>query len=487
MPLPVFSCADCSRWSYFVESIEKHYRDSGHRRRSGDGIPPTVPMGRTSATSILLYGCADCDRVCRSVQGINSHCAAARHRRQMDNGTALVHWPCDDCNDHFTSEIAYNEHVKRCHHKPVSCSFPGCRMQFLTKSGLDAHLRYVDHQGQANPPPIPSRRETLTEHRRPGRVPPPVDPPPVVRTPITPTLLHGCGDCNSIFPTVAALNTHCFATGHRGGGGSGPWVCEPCKKEFLSAIEYRKHIKARWHGKIGCEVPECPRRFKKPSGYASHLESGHHAINRHQVAQAVHLLQVVPPITIDTPTEFMAKHGIEFIPDQDYEAEPRPTVVDEEGIASDPASFLPGPPLGPREEEASAVAAVEPSSTALVSASSLGQLQRFGPLPLGQSLLASPSFQVYVPDDFIHLDVPYACPLCTKTFSNVASLTAHMNSPVHDPDAFMCPGCKKRFAMVSSLIQHLESGTCKLASTKEIFDNFSNLTSRFSALLISSS
>ncbi|KAF5339401.1 hypothetical protein D9611_009762 [Ephemerocybe angulata] len=212
-------------------------------------------------------------------------------------------------------------------------------------------------------------------------------------------------------------------------------------------------------------------------------------MNRHQVAQAVHLLQVVPPITIDAPPEFMAKSGIKLIPDQESEAEPRPTGVDEEDIVLDPTSSLPGPPLGPMEEEEEAVhvAAVEPSSTTLVSASSLGQLRRFGTLPLGQSLLASPSFKVYVPDDFIHFDVPYACPLCTKSFRNVASLTAHMNSPVHDPDAFMCPGCKKRFAMVSSLIQHLESGTCKLASTKEIFHNFSNLTSRFSALLIDAS
>ncbi|KAF6758831.1 hypothetical protein DFP72DRAFT_162283 [Ephemerocybe angulata] len=429
MPPTVFSCADCAHWFYFIENIQRHCQETGHRWRSNDGRPPPVvppPVVRTTMTSVILYGCADCDRAFRSVQGISSHCSAKKHRRQMDDGPALVHWTCAPCNEHFPSEIKYREHINpRWHRKPVPCSFPGCPRRFDTMSGRDTHLKSVVHRGQTSPPPVAEKKR---------------------------------------------------------------WICKPCEKEFSSEAKYLEHLNPRWHGKkIGCEVPECPRRFGTPSAYANHLESGHYAMNRHQVAQAVHLLQVVPPITINTPTEFMAKHGIEFIPDQDYEAEPRPTDVGEERIESDPNSFLPGPPLGPREEEASAVAAIEPSSTAVVSASSLGQLQRFGPLPLGQSLLASPSFKVYVPDDFIHLDVPYACPLCTKTFRNVASLTAHMNSPVHDPDAFMCPGCKKRFAMVSSLIQHLESGTCKLASTKEIFDNFSNLTSRFSALLIASS
>ncbi|TEB29312.1 hypothetical protein FA13DRAFT_1735019 [Coprinellus micaceus] len=99
----------------------------------------------------------------------------------------------------------------------------------------------------------------------------------------------------------------------------------------------------------------------------------------------------------------------------------------------------------------------------------------------------SPEPITYTPNDFANLGIPYACGICFKTFRTVVRLTQHMNSPVHDPDAFKCPkpDCGSQFALVSGLIQHLESGTrtCELASASEVFERFPLLTASFSKYL----
>jgi hypothetical protein len=127
---------------------------------------------------------------------------------------------------------------------------------------------------------------------------------------------------------------------------------------------------------------------------------------------------------------------------------------------------FPGPPLGQAELEASAVVEVTPPPT------------------LNPILLNSKPLAVYLPENFIHLSVPYACPLCADTFRTVSSLTAHMNSPVHDPKEFLCPKCERQFVVVSALIQHLESGCCGLASMKEVFERFAQVTAGVSRFLM---
>ncbi|KAJ2915298.1 hypothetical protein MD484_g5097, partial [Candolleomyces efflorescens] len=127
---------------------------------------------------------------------------------------------------------------------------------------------------------------------------------------------------------------------------------------------------------------------------------------------------------------------------------------------------VPGPPLGKAELEASAVVAVTPPPT------------------LNPVLINARPLAVYLPENFIHLSVPYECPLCADTFRTVASLTAHMNSPVHDAKEFLCPKCEKQFVVVSALIQHLESGCCGLASMKEVFERFGQVTAGVSRFLL---
>ncbi|KAF8804458.1 hypothetical protein BYT27DRAFT_7193927, partial [Phlegmacium glaucopus] len=77
----------------------------------------------------------------------------------------------------------------------------------------------------------------------------------------------------------------------------------------------------------------------------------------------------------------------------------------------------------------------------------------------------------------------YACFLCRRMFWSLHSLSAHLNSAVHDANEFKCPKCKKRFKLVSALMQHIESAACKLARLPEVQKHFQGLTARFSRLI----
>ncbi|KAF6758814.1 hypothetical protein DFP72DRAFT_886593 [Ephemerocybe angulata] len=355
-------CADCNHAFYFVENIEKHCRETGHRRRRDPAPPPSAPpvtVVRNSSTTTVLHGCLDCVRLFRSVEAIKSHCRAKRHRRRVD-----------------------------------------------TKQAPDV------------------------------------------------------------------------------------WECEPCNREFDSKATYSSHLKSKYHGRpIGCVVATCIRRFLSPGGYADHLESGFHSgVNRHQVTQAVHLMKVVPQITVASTADFLDKHGVDFIPEATGRAAADPETPTPPGSATSAGSapVFPRPPSPrSREEQAStepAVGSLEATPIPTITSSAdMLRLDNVG--NLGPILAAFPQARTYVPDDFIDLGIPYACPICLRTFRRIDSLVEHMNSPVHDADAFMCPGCERGFSVISALIRHLESGSCKLAAPEEIFERFSKLAARFFGML----
>ncbi|KAF5339302.1 hypothetical protein D9611_009836 [Ephemerocybe angulata] len=324
--------------------------------------------------------------------------------------------------------------------------------------------------------------------------PPPSAPPvTVVRNNSTTAVLHGCLDCERLFRTEVAIKSHCTAKQHRRRVDTKQvWECEPCNREFNSKTGYSVHLKSKNHGRpIGCVVAKCTRRFLSPGGYADHLESGFHkGVNRHQVTQAVHLMQVVPQITTASTAEFLGKHGVDFIPEGTGRPAANSKTAGPAGSDSPAGStpVIPGPPpsLGAGEEQASAEPAVEPlEATPIPVGTSSAEVLRLDNIGhLGPIMAAFPEARTYVPDDFINLGIPYACPLCLSTFRRIDSLVEHMNSPVHDPDAFMCPGCERGFSVVSALIRHLESGSCKLAAPEEIFERFSKLAARFFGMLI---
>ncbi|TEB29282.1 hypothetical protein FA13DRAFT_671935 [Coprinellus micaceus] len=228
---------------------------------------------------------------------------------------------------------------------------------------------------------------------------------------------------------------------------------------------------------IQCHL--CLKRFKTPAAYAQHLESNsrkHPNVKRHHVTQAVHMLDIIPPITLAPSI------GSEYQPSTLGHTESvtgSSTISPFTSVPSSPRTDADGSwiLLGDEDSVSGSVVLASSVSTAM------SRVADSPPPPHTFSPLDEPT--TYTPNDFASLGIPYACPICCKTFRTVVRLTHHMNSPVHDPDAFKCPKpeCGRQFALVSGLIQHLESGTCKLASAGEIFERFALLTARFSKLL----
>ncbi|KAJ3534035.1 hypothetical protein NMY22_g7087 [Coprinellus aureogranulatus] len=222
-------------------------------------------------------------------------------------------------------------------------------------------------------------------------------------------------------------------------------------------------------GPVECHI--CAGKFPTPAAYAQHLESGTHPqIQRHHVTQAVHMLDVIPPITLLPTIQSFSSTGTEG------------------NIAST---------LTPRSASSSSFEEIDEAGSPVSEADSLTRHWEIvssvqsvisgtdGSHPASPFLPPFPSPITYTTNDFLHLGIPYACALCHKTFRTVGRLTEHMNSPVHDPAAFKCPGpkCGQEFALVSGLIQHLQSGRCNLASAGEIFERFALLTAKFSRYL----
>lgn len=249
---------------------------------------------------------------------------------------------------------------------------------------------------------------------------------------------------------------------------------EEAKRKRQELEERKKVFESK--GPVTCVV--CSGKFTTPGDYAQHLESGTHSkIKRHHVTRAVHMLDVVPPITLEPSIPYLAATVTEGYTTS--------TITDISSVPSSPATPFSSlsVPTSPTASEADSqeipltgpmVLASSVSSAAFVASNTHAASQVVGS-PFDPAI-------TYTANDFAHLGIPYACALCFKTFRNVVQLTAHMNSPVHDPDSFKCPGpkCGRQFALVSGLIQHLESGTCKLASAGEIFERFALLTARFS-------
>ncbi|KAF6758811.1 hypothetical protein DFP72DRAFT_161378 [Ephemerocybe angulata] len=377
------------------------------------------------------YCCKDCSRVCNSDAGIASHCKAKHY-----NSEWTIRWFCEKCAKLFTN-----------------------------KNQSTQHLNSAEHQAMEG---------------RLGAIDVPVN------------ILYGCDDCERAFRTGQGLRSHCSAKNHRMGAVSTEplyrWMCNPCNEKFVRESDYKKHCTSKQHKKpVRCTFPKCTRRFKSPSGLASHLESGFHGFSRHKVTRAVQLLQVIPQITV-VPTvgpSFSAGRPVESGFGGQFEEVVNllTEAVQHGGAGAAPTE--PGPPLGPSEEAAATVVSAEASevSTVAVTTTPTGS-QSIGLDALQLALGPIPEAPRYVVNDFAHLGIPFTCPTCAKTFKKIISLTAHMNSPAHDADAFLCPGCDRRFPLVSSLIQHLESGSCELASKEEVFDRFLKMTDRFSRMLI---
>ncbi|TFK28456.1 hypothetical protein FA15DRAFT_665427 [Coprinopsis marcescibilis] len=145
-----------------------------------------------------------------------------------------------------------------------------------------------------------------------------------------------CLDCNRIFYSEHAIESHCEAKYHRRSYG---WYCDLCDRTFSTergleqhcetatahrtcdvcnrtfdtvdgyelhcerSLQHRQRLRAQQRP---VECPICERTFNSPSAYAQHIESGSHGVNRHQITRAVQSLKVIPKVTLDVHPAFQS-------------------------------------------------------------------------------------------------------------------------------------------------------------------------------------
>lgn len=379
------------------------------------GAPPT------------FFSCYDCDFRCTSESLLSDHVTEKRHRRR---------WVCVPCMVAYPSEISYNQHCNEVD-IPAHRYCTPCNILFSALWMYHAH--HTDRHNFLTPLVSPEAAKVKEEVARERRE-------------------VGLSDAEKARREKRRKLQELEEK----------WQAGESKRR--EADDLRQELKSM--GPVECAL--CARKFGTPGDYAQHLESGtHHTVKRQNVTQAVHMLDVIPPITLAATIQY-------------------PSSAESDGYTTStitPFSSVPSSPIGGASEVEldSPIREVASLAGPVVLASSASSVT----FATHDSRIVSPTrspFEPaieYTPNDFAHLGIPYACALCFKTFRTVVQLTAHMNSPVHDPDAFKCPGpnCGRQFALVSGLIQHLESGRCKLASAGEIFERFAMLTANFSKYL----
>ena len=78
----------------------------------------------------------------------------------------------------------------------------------------------------------------------------------------------------------------------------------------------------------------------------------------------------------------------------------------------------------------------------------------------------------------------YECFLCHSTFTTLARLNQHLQSPRHEDKIYRCPkmDCQTEFVTLSGLCQHVEGGSCGIRMFRQVRDVMDGLTRSFNTL-----
>jgi hypothetical protein len=78
----------------------------------------------------------------------------------------------------------------------------------------------------------------------------------------------------------------------------------------------------------------------------------------------------------------------------------------------------------------------------------------------------------------------YECFVCHCTFTSLAGLNQHLQSPAHEKKIYRCPkqDCRIEFKALSALCQHVERGSCGVRVFRPVRDVMDRLTRGFNAL-----
>ncbi|KAG1748897.1 uncharacterized protein EDB91DRAFT_1235465 [Suillus paluster] len=181
---------------------------------------------------------------------------------------------CNQCDRSFRSAQALFAH---CRDKDDHPFCEDCDRLFLTSNGLDQHLQNA----------AVHRSDSEDEYEYAFESDDDDDSDDDDEEPF-------CGGCDRWFVDLASLYKHLAAS----------------SKHNYSLDQ---HAASPVHRALDFECPLCPKRFKTPSSIALHIESGTcHNISRAQVTAAVHVLNIVPTISISRRIEGGAPRVVSY-------------------------------------------------------------------------------------------------------------------------------------------------------------------------------
>ena len=102
--------------------------------------------------------------------------------------------------------------------------------------------------------------------------------------------------------------------------------------------------------------------------------------------------------------------------------------------------------------------------------------------PLGRSEPPTPA--VMWATELSFNGTAFECFLCQSTFTTLARLNQHLQSPRHEDKIYRCPkiDCRTEFVTLSGLCQHVEGGSCGIRMFRQVRDVMDGLSRGFNAL-----
>ena len=171
-----------------------------------------------------IFVCGLCDNVFRQKESMLAH------RRSIHDG---VKFKCEYCTKQFSRKNVLRCHISEKHFYKCKTQCSNCSKTFVSKKGLDYHLR-ISCKEQPN-----------------------VDKP------------FDCDNCERKFASKESLRCH-KSTIHKGKR----YNCTKCDRHFLFSSTLRNHLKAK-HDKIKYPCLICKKKFAYKSGLSYH-EKMHH-------------------------------------------------------------------------------------------------------------------------------------------------------------------------------------------------------------------
>ncbi|KAL9712286.1 hypothetical protein Ac2012v2_005363 [Leucoagaricus gongylophorus] len=306
-------------------------------------------------------------------------------------------------------------------------------------------------------------------------------------------MTYQCLDCNRIFTSIGAIQSHSRAKGH------GIPECGLCDRIFVDEHALDQHREA-----VHVFCTPCNRSFRTSAAYQQHLaNSSAHQFDsdtktvtnssESDVSEAETYCyscnrSFVSNSALNNHLSYSSAHNWCFVCSRDF--------ASEQALAQHNAS--------PAHKGKSYKCLFcdnmfkTPSSIAMhiesgchrinrhqvtAAAHKLGIIPQISIPRRIEGLSKQPQLVNWFANENSFNGYSYECYLCHSTFKTLDRLNQHLNSPTHDESEFHCPHCGSEFQLISGLVQHIESESCGIARFQHVAKHFESLTQSFTRLL----